>query len=180
MPQFQTINFEVAESPTWHIEPVAPETVPEVAVNEFLRKNGQHNAHPLANIAGFAQLLRIDGGDELITHAAVETREYPTNGDVERLIYLADQTMDGQKVGYGEVRLNLSDQSDYYKDKPLVGYTRTMQEFQRRGYGRRRLLVMNALSRQILGLELHSDTLNFARCPKTMGKTGQGRPGYML
>ncbi len=93
------------------------------------------------------------------TFVAQQLKTYGATGDTEELTYLADVDDHGELAGYGEIRLNISNNDPYFKDKPSVGFTRTEAERQKRGFGERRIRLMNALTRMLYDLPLHSDTL---------------------
>ena len=93
------------------------------------------------------------------THIAQQTKTYATNGDTENLSYLCDMDRDNIIVGHGEIRFNISNTSNYFKDKPFVGYTQTLEGNEKKGLGTRRLYIMNALSQAVYQLPLNSDTL---------------------
>lgn len=93
------------------------------------------------------------------TFAAKQTKTYDTNGDTEELVYLIDLDSNGKEEGHGEIRMNVSNDDPYFKNKPFVGYTATEDGFRRQGLGTRRLLIMNTFTQILYDLPLHSDTL---------------------
>lgn len=109
----------------------------------------------------FDHLLRIDGMGAT-TYLGEHEKLYAT-GDTERVSYLVDMTEDSaQAIGRGELRYNESSNTDYFKDKPFVGYTRTYDTHLEKGYGRRRLHALNLAAQTLYNLPLHSDTLRSA------------------
>lgn len=108
----------------------------------------------------FHAVFQIDHSPVDRTYAAWQTKGIPGKG-AESNLYLMDTllTDNGQplEVGHGELRYDFSNQDAFFKLKPFVGYTQTENEFKRKGYGLRRLVIMNALSQTLFGLPLHSD-----------------------
>jgi len=102
-------------------------------------------------------VINHQSGDR--TFAARQTKTYDTNGDTEELVYLIDVDSDGIEEGHGEIRMNISNDDPYFKNKPFVGYTETEGGFRRQGLGTRRLLMMNTFTQMLYDLPLHSDTL---------------------
>lgn len=96
-----------------------------------------------------------------ITYVAQQTKVYPVIGvteysnaaDTRDLVYLRDVTVSGEDEGYGVLIKSIK------SNKPYVGYTSTEEEYQKKGLGKRRLLMMNALSQMLFGFPLHSDII---------------------
>lgn len=107
------------------------------------------------NFEGFFAVQHTNGDR---TYLACQTKTYDT-GDTESLTYFVD-TRDGQDIGHSELRFNVSNPADYFKQKPFVGYTHTEEAFRRQGLGLRRLEEMNAFTQAHFHLPLYSDTLN--------------------
>ena len=101
------------------------------------------------------QKLTIAEGDEVFI--ASKNKDYGYDG-VEESTYIIDHR-EGEVVGYSELRWSLTDKREYFKHKPFVGYTLTVEEHQRKGLSERRLRIMNALSRQKYGHPIYSDTV---------------------
>jgi hypothetical protein len=131
------------------ITAVTPSSIPE-GVGEYFRASSAvltlDGEIPLQQ---FDHLLRIDGMGA--TTYLGEHEKLLAVGDTERTTYLVDLTSD----------------TDYFKDKPFVGYTRTYSDqlagdFSHRGYGRRRLHALNLAAQTLYNLPLHSDTVRSA------------------
>jgi hypothetical protein len=144
--------------PRGELSETAAEDIPERAMTYFEAKSRDTHRTDEYIEGNFERFLVIthDNGDR--TYVATQTVTYPTNGDTERLAYLMDFNEAGSPVGGGEIRHNTSNQDNYFRDKPFVGFTITDQAYQRRGFGKRRLNMMNALSRSLHGNPIHSDT----------------------
>jgi hypothetical protein len=114
----------------------------------------QSNYRP-KNFGGFFVVNHASGER---TYTARQRKTY-LNGDTEDVVHLLDVDPTGTKEGHAEMRLAVTNERVYFKDKPFVGYNATYEHFRRRGLGRRRLLLMNELSHMLYDLPLHSDTL---------------------
>jgi hypothetical protein len=145
--------------PEGRIDAVRKEDVPEKAL-VMLEERSAYLVHPDKYRPGnFEKTYVITNGDGSKTFVAEQTKSYGDGGDTEKLTYLADLDERGEDVGYGEIRMNVSNPSAYFKDKPFVGFTKTNTDRKRQGYGMRRLRAMNALSEMAYSLPLHSDSL---------------------
>ncbi len=93
-----------------------------------------------------------------ITFVAHQTKVYDSEklSEAERLVYLVD-ILGGEHIGHGEIRFKFDSRHPFFTSKPFVGYTCTEKQFRRRGYGTRRLSIMNALTRVLFQFSLHSD-----------------------
>lgn len=106
----------------------------------------------------FSKLYRFIHLNGDVTYVGQQDKTYDTNEATERLTYFVD-TRDGEITGYLEIRLSLTDQSEYFKEKPFVGFTRTFSAFLNQGLGKRRLEEANAYSLSEHSLPLNSDSL---------------------
>ena len=100
--------------------------------------------------------FKYPNGD--IGYIAEQDKTYGTEGDTERLTYFEDMR-DGVRTGYLELRYALLNKSAYFKDKPFIGFTRTLDGFEKEGLGERRLKIANAYSLYNYGFPLNSDTV---------------------
>jgi hypothetical protein len=100
-------------------------------------------------------LVNHENGDQ--TYIANQTKKYD-NKNVEDLSYLVDYRGE-DNLGHAELRYNHSSDSEYFKDKPFVGYTVTEEKYQKQGLGRRRLFLMNALAETLYNNPVYSDTI---------------------
>lgn len=141
------------------IEPMALADMPEQAVAS-LEEASRYLVHPDDYAPGnFERLFVITHDQGSRTFVAQQTKKYGKEGDTEKLIHLVDLDEDGADVGHGEIRMNISNPSEYFADKPFVGFTKTAEGKQRKGAGLKRIRVMNALTHMLYALPLHSDTL---------------------
>lgn len=145
------------------IAAVTSSDIPASVEDNFCENSGIHTMDGEISLDQFDHLLRIDGLGA--TTYLGEHEKLLAIGDTERTTYLVDLTNDErQTIGHGEMRFNTSSNTDYFKDKPFVGYTRTYdkrpdRDFSHRGYGRRRLHALNLAAQTLYNLPLHSDTL---------------------
>ena len=94
-----------------------------------------------------------------LAYIALDKKEYESDGASESLVYVVDSDNNGIEMGYGEIRYRPYSTDQFFHNKPFVGRTRTLEDFQRKGFGRRRLLIMAKVSKDKFGLPLHSDTV---------------------
>jgi hypothetical protein len=138
------------------LRPLDIDQVPEDVQNFFETRHKNLIEPPYPDFKTVYVIEHKSGGK---TYVAQREVTYATNDETETLTFLYNINNSGQNTGYGEIRLNTSNQRNYYKDKPFVGYSYTEPDFTRKGLGTRRLRMMNALSQALHGLPLHSDTL---------------------
>ncbi len=104
----------------------------------------------------FFFLIKHSNGD--ITYLAQQTKNYHEKVGIERLTYFWE-TRNKENIGHGELRYNISDKDEFFKNKPFVGFSETEKEFQKQGLGKRRLLLMNAYSQMLYQLPLYSSDI---------------------
>jgi hypothetical protein len=126
-------------------------------VQEMLESLGMMYLNPDKFVPGqFRDGKRVTiGADE--AYVASKIKEYGGAGK-EESTYVVD-VRNGEVAGYGEIRWHLENADEYFKDKPFVGYTKTMEGHRRQGLAERRLRLMNAVAREKYGLPIHSDTV---------------------
>ncbi len=134
------------------------EDLPENVKNHFEGQSSKFILPEAYKVGNFSKLYKFthQNGDE--TYVGQQDKTYGTNGTTERLTYFVD-TRDGEMTGYLELRLGISDLSEYFKGKPFVGFTRTHSAFLNQGLGKRRLEEANAYSLSEHSLPLNSDSL---------------------
>ncbi len=109
----------------------------------------------------FDKLLKHVHQNGDISYFAEQNKTY-SKGNAERLTYIVDtRDINGEQVmtGYLEIRFSLTSENAYFKGKPFVGFTRTVEGFTGEGLGRRRLLTANSYVLSVYGAPLNSDTL---------------------
>lgn len=108
----------------------------------------------------FDAVFRVNHEDGTNTYVAKQEKSYKERNKLiaEDSTYLIDLDQSGVIVGWGEIRKSLTDQGDYFKDKPFVGYTYTETEHRGKGLGQRRIIMMNAISQMLYHFPLNSDT----------------------
>jgi hypothetical protein len=147
--------------PGGKIEEISINSIPEKAMNYFEAKSKQLISPKDYKPDNFEKFFLVNHADGKQTFLAQQTKNYANpNGGIEKLTYFVD--MENEKVlGRAELRLNIKypeEYADFFKDKPFVGWTSTEEDFQRSGFGKRRLYLMNAISQTFYGLPLYSDT----------------------
>ncbi len=137
---------------------VTYEDLPQNVKIHFENQSSKFILPEAYKIGNFSKLCKFphQNGDE--TYVGQQDKTYDTNGATERLTYFVD-TRDGEMTGYLELRLPVSDLSQYFKEKPFVGFTRTHSPFLSQGLGKRRLEEANAYSLSEHSLPLNSDSL---------------------
>lgn len=157
-PHINTLVFR-KYFPTAQIDIVGSELIPQGVMDFFEHMSCLFIKMEDHRPGNFEALFVIehDSGDR--TFVAQQTKTYSTNGDTEQLTYFVDTNSDDAVIGKSEMRRNISNKSDYYKDKPFVGSIYTLENYRKRGLGTRRLIVMNAVSQMLYGLALHSSTV---------------------
>ena len=68
------------------------------------------------------------------------------------------ETRSDEQTGYSEMRLNTSNETEYFKNKPFIGITNTISKFRKTGLGERRIKLMTAMSQTLYNEPLCSDT----------------------
>lgn len=71
------------------------------------------------------------------------------------VVYLQDRDRKNKYLGEGQIYIENVDDELYI---PVVGFTYTSKRFRRNGFGTRRLLVMDAVSRFVFDEPLHSSS----------------------
>jgi hypothetical protein len=128
----------------------------------------------------FKRLLAVDytNGDK--TYIANQIKIYENDDDaIEDLSYLIDYR-GGNNIGHAELRYNLQSDSEYFKNKPFVGYTATKEEYQRSGLAERRLFLMNALAKTLYDYPICSDTVISAEAKSLWEKLVQENKAKMI
>jgi len=140
--------------------PLQPEDMPPKIATLLLARSALHilpDEAPMS-ISELNDLRLFTHENREASYLASQTKTY-TQGDIEDIIHIIDASPDGEVIGWGEVRRNLTSKEDYFKDKPFVGSTHTIEERRHEGLASRRLLVMRLATSAEFGLALHSDTL---------------------
>ena len=138
--------------------PIDYDLIPEEVLKHFEAQSSKFILPEQYRIGDFKKLYVFTYPNGDIGYVAEQDKTYDTTGDTERLTYFED-TRDGTRTGYLELRCALSNKETYFKGKPFVGFTRTLERFQNEGLGERRLRVANAYSLGNYGVPLNSDTL---------------------
>lgn len=144
--------------PQGDIREITQENIPDFVRELFERKSQQFVDIKDYRPRNFQRFFLITHSDNSKTYVAQQTKTYNTNKNTEILSYFVDSS-DEEVLGYSELRFNISNRSEYFQDKPFVGYTNTEQKYRKKGLGTRRLLMMNAFSKALYSLPLYSDTL---------------------
>lgn len=140
------------------LTPVDYDLIPQEVLKHFEGQSSKFILPEQYHIRNFSRLYTFTYPNGDIGYLAEQDKTYETNGDRERLTYFAD-IRDGVRTGYLELRCALSNGDVYFKGKPFVGFTRTLEGFQNEGLGERRLRVANAYSLDTYGVPLNSGGL---------------------
>jgi len=81
-------------------------------------------------------------------------------------LFLLDLARDDRIIGWGEVCYDLLSNNPFFKGKPYADRVKTNDEFRKKGYDIRRLVVMNALASVFFDRPLYSSD-QFLRLYKT-------------
>lgn len=139
---------------------INPEDVPAEVATRLVGR-GRLYIHPEEapqSITEFGALRVHEHADGDMTYLANQTKTY-SQGDTEEIIHVIDASPDGEVIGTGEVRYNPTSKEDYFKGKPFVGATSTVESRRNEGLATRRLRIMKLAAAAEFGLSLHSDTL---------------------
>jgi hypothetical protein len=139
------------------IQEVTIESIPKEVLVFFEQRSALYVNIDVYKEKNFENFYEIIHNNADRSYVAVQTKEYP-DGTVEKDTYFFD-TRNNEELGYGEVRFNQRSENDYFKNKPFVGITRTLEKFQRQGLGKRRVLEMGAYTEMQYQLPLNSDSL---------------------
>lgn len=143
-------NGEISEIKLTEI----PEDILELFKNKYRALVSQEKQQPF-EMSRFRKISHTDGS---ISYAATVTKHYDGETGTEESTYIAD-VHESELSGYGELRKNLTNNSDYFKDKPFVGFTKTENKFLRSDLALRRLYLMNAIAQSRYGQPVYSDTV---------------------
>lgn len=137
--------------PNRRLEQAIIEELPPEAKKRFgIRKPTFIEAVRGINPVKYDQLLKIvhDNGEESYIRTVSNSKSHK--------VYVAEFNTDKEYIGTGSMKLFTQTDNEFFKDKPYVNWTKTHEEHERRGYGTRRLYIMNALSQTIHQLPLNS------------------------
>ena len=157
-PQKVSEKFKIL-LPEADIKKVDISEIPVPPLNFFKKRslNLTNNKEYIPSSLDSFYMIHYEDGNT--SYIATHTKTYAINGDTEKLVYIYDEGAQNNQIGYGEIRYNEARKTDYFNNKPFIGYTDTNKDYRRKGLGRRRLRTMNAISLYLYGLPLHSDTL---------------------
>lgn len=147
--------------PNGRIEEIFEGGIPKATMDFFEGMNRRFILPEEYKPRNFEKFYVITYGNGDKTYVAEQLKEYsrekgPT--EKEKNVYFFD-TRGKNKIGHGELRLNITSKRDFFKDKPFVGFTETSEQFRKEGLGERRILMMGAYAHMQYGLPLYSDTL---------------------
>ncbi len=123
--------------------------LPKIAINKFEGMSRRFILPEHYKKGNFKEFFKIDFEDGNQIYVTTQTKD-------EDLIYLIELDSEGNKLGHGEVRIDLDYDPTYPKPYCFVGYIETEWDYRKRGLGERRLKVMNALSQILYGSPLNS------------------------
>jgi len=139
---------------------LAPKHIPNDVAELLIRRASNFTTKPFTDLDRFNRLLSLDHDDGYKIYLGEHVSIYDTSNDeIESRAEILEYSDTGKLVGLGEIRLGISNQEIFFKDKPFVGMSHTDENLRCRGLGRRRLFTMNAASILVHGLKLHSSDL---------------------
>jgi hypothetical protein len=108
----------------------------------------------------FDALYRLQHPNGSESWAALQHRLVADHA-LESLVYIIDINSDNAtETGHGEIRYCFNSTSRFFHQKPFEFCASTDEKHRRKGLGRQRLIVMNAISQMLYHLPLHSDTVH--------------------
>lgn len=142
-------------------EDVSPAELPSGVAAYLVRVSNLYTHNQPLDIDEFGNLQAVRHNNGVTSFIASQEKTYFSDDQVELIHHVVDANTEGDVIGYGELRFALTDESEYFKDKPFISglYTKPKYRLNRRGNLLGRLMVMEAISREKLGLPLYSDTL---------------------
>ncbi len=120
------------------LETVSYEALPPSVKEYFESRSAMYINQAEYSPQNFEKVLTFTFPNGDIGYIAEQLKDYSNEVGIERLTYITD-TRDGVELGYLELRLNITSDMPYFKNKPFVGFNRTNEGFQRQGLGERRL-----------------------------------------
>jgi hypothetical protein len=138
---------------------ITPAEIPAIAAEFFVHRSNVLTLQPALKIDEFDRLMKVETEDGITTFFAQHDKYYDRIEKTDRVIYGVDVNQQAEKLGHSEILFALTDESDYFLNKPFVFMTNTAEQYRRQGLAVRRLLAMNAVALNVFGLPLHSDTL---------------------
>lgn len=150
--------------PSVELHPVSAEDVPSHVATRLAERSifYTHKMAPL-QLGDFDELLVAHHENGISSFVARHDKTYATNGHTDRIFHVVDTRClpESDVIGYGELRLALTDPSPYYLNKPFVGSLSTEEKYRRTRHSNilERLSVLAELAETRLGLPLYTDSL---------------------
>ncbi len=106
---------------------------------------------------GPSEYFLVSYGQEGKTFIIKQAKPGRLTKDVDDVLYFVDLNDKGEVLGYSRVRTDLTTDNPHYRNKPYVAMVQTLKPYQRQGIGKRRYLLMNAVTQMLYGVPLRSD-----------------------
>lgn len=151
--------------PSGRVENVAYDKLPLKILSRFeafRKKAAEIQGQGPLTFKGVLSISHNNGDKSYV--ASLQERHLPKGQSSEQASmsfldsYVIDANADGVPTGNAVFRRVTNTEDDSLKDKPYALLNLTDKDFREQGLGNRRLLLMNAVSRMLYGLPLHSDT----------------------
>ncbi|MDO8591405.1 MAG: hypothetical protein Q7R60_00570 [bacterium] len=139
------------------IETIAADAVPGNVARALRAQTYDTIESPGLNIREFNRLMTLDLGCGHTAFFAQYVKIEPSENVTEVTAAEIEINEAGRVIGSGELALATDSDDDFFINKPYVGDTNSL-ECKRQGYGRRRILAMQAVSQLLFKLPLHSGT----------------------
>jgi len=157
--------------PAGHMRPISLDKIPPAAMNKFEGYSCRFIPSHSYVERNFDKSFIITTGDAMKTYVVTQDKKYPSDqfGDkrnIEKQAYFVAMNAD-DRILYSEIRFNITDSRNYFKDKPFVGFSGC----ENNAYydddvlqkiwvmqGADQIVLMNALSHALFNLPIHSDT----------------------
>jgi hypothetical protein len=136
---------------------ISKSDVPKEAEELFKTYGSISTMEPDISLSEFDHFFRIESAN--VTSYVAEHEKHLAIGTMERTSYIVDVDHGSPKVlGVGEMRLETQERVSMSYTRTYSGYRETTENYQRKGYGLRRLRALNLAAHILYELPLHSDT----------------------
>lgn len=134
-------------------------SLPDIVISFFEGKSRLYILTSDYHPHNFDGIFTVEHPNFYKTYIATQVKKYCTDYSTERLVYLVDVRQGNIRLGHGEIRVSQTNTSSFFNGKPFPGYNCTEEQYQHQGFGKQRIILMNALSQSLFNLPLHSDIL---------------------
>jgi hypothetical protein len=150
------LRFQYLASGT-NIHEIGWKAVPKAAMDVFENRNRRFIDPVRYHRRDLHAIFKVSyANHSLLTYIGWHTRMYSDSYGFETLFYSCDVSTEKKLIGDAEVRCLPFDEASFLRMRPLVAWNGTEEEFQKQGYGLRRLIILNAICQTLLRLPLHA------------------------